>query len=360
MGFAELFSECARALGFTTNGREQRMEALARLDPTHHEDWATQLFDLEDERVRTAADWQAQIERWSGGCERRQHTAAALQSRIVELVVDFLARLKQRVPLRRRLCLGGSLFYNSYLNSEIRRAGVYDQVFVPVDTGNSGLSTGVALHATGLRQPVTPFLGPVYDSEEIKATLDNCKLTYQCVSESDTIAITVDALRKGHLVAWFDGAMEWGPRALGARSIFANPFGPYVLDNLNRFLKHRDVWRGYALSVLESAVGEHFEGPGSSPFMECDYSPRDRGRFQQILPGPRAAVRVHTVAAYTSLPRFWTLLDEFGRATGLPAVVNTSFNGLLEPIVCSPRDAIRVFFGTGVDMLVLGRFVLTK
>lgn len=362
IGFAELFSECARGLGFTTAGREQRMEALARLDSGHREEWATQLFNLDDERLHTASDWQAQIERRVGERERGQQapTAAALQSRIGELVVAFLSRVKRRVPPRRHLCVGGSLFYNSYFNAEVRLSGAFDQAFVPIDPGNSGLSPGVALYASGLRQPVTPFLGPSYSSEEIKATLDNCKLTYQLVSESDSIAIAVGALRKGHLVAWFDDAMEWGPRALGARSILASPFSPYVLDNLNRFLKHRDVWRGYALSALESAVREHFEGPANSPFMECDYAPKDRARFQHVLPGPRAAVRVHTVAADACPPRFRMLLHEFGGATGLPVVVDTSFNSFLEPIVCSPRDAIRVFFGTGVDMLVLGQFVLTK
>ena len=153
--------------------------------------------------------------------------------------------------------------------------------------------------------------------------------------------------------------MECGPRALGARSILASPFSQYVLDNLNRFLKHRDPWRGYALSGLAAAVRDQFDGPPASPFMECDYIPRDRARFEHVLPGPSAAVRVQTVAE-DGPPRFRALLSAFGDATGLPVLVNTSFNGFREPIVCSPRDAIRVFFGTGVDTLVFGQLILTK
>ena len=184
-------------------------------------------------------------------------------------------------------------------------------------------------------------------------------MTYNWASESETVGIAVEALKKGKLVAWFDGGMEWGPRALGARSILANPFSPYMLENLNRFLKHRDPWRGYAVSVLDSAAAEHFDGPRDSPFMECDYTPKDRGRFSHVLPGDQAALRVQTVGQ-DALPRFRSLLHAFGEAVGIPALVNTSFNGFREPIVCTPRDAIRVFYGTGVDMLVFPQFIVRK
>jgi carbamoyltransferase len=360
-GFAELLSDCARAVGFTTPGREQRLEALARLDPDCSAEWALHLFALDDDRIRTAPDWQSEIERRAAGLDRRQQAsvAAALQARLGALVVEFLARVQRRVGTRQNLCVGGSLFCNSYVNSTIKQSGLFERTFVPVDPANGGLSPGVALHAVGVRQRLTPFLGPCYSTEEIKATLDNCKLTYQWASEEQAIGFAVDVLHKGQLLAWFDGPMEWGPRALGARSILASPFSPYVLDNLNRFLKHRDEWRGYALSVPEAAVPAHFDGPGDSPFMECDYAPRDRARFQHVLPGPRASVRVHAAGADTP-SRFLRLLHAFGETSGVPTLVNTSFNGLHEPIVCSPRDAIRVFYGTGLDVLVLDQFIIRK
>jgi carbamoyltransferase len=142
------------------------------------------------------------------------------------------------------LCLAGSLFYNTHFCTVAKTSGLFDRVFVPVNPGNSGLAVGTALHASGASPTQTsPFLGPSYDAEEIKATIDNCKLTYDWVGEHGAVTRAVDALRRGSLVGWFNGAMEWGPRALGARCIFANPFAPYVLENLNRFLKHREPWR---------------------------------------------------------------------------------------------------------------------
>ena len=362
IGFAELYSQCAHALGFTAAGREQRMEALARLEPGYCDELATRLFDLDTDRLSVANDWRARVDAWVGD-RIGQHTApiaAALQSRISDLLIEFLAAVRRRAPSQGRLCVGGSLFYNSHVNTQVKQRGGFDRVFIPVNPGNAGLSVGVALHVSGSgRGPVTPFLGPAYTAEDIKATLDNCKLTYQWASESETIGIAVEALKKGRLVAWFDGAMEWGARALGARSILASPFAPYALDNLNCFLKQREGWRGYALSGLTEAVRETFDGPADSPYMECDYRPRDPARFRHILPSQKAAVRVQTVGA-DAPPRFRALLEEFGRTEGLPILVNTSFNGFREPIVCSPRDAIRVFFGTGSDVLVFGQFVLAK
>jgi carbamoyltransferase len=362
IGFADVYSQCAEALGFAARGHEQRMEAMARLDPARHDDRATRLCSLADDRLQFAPDWRARIESWiaGGGSLERAAVAAALQSRVGDLLIEFLEHVKRRAPLRRRLCVGGRLFNNSHFNSLVKLSGVFDEVFVPVNPDEAGLAVGAALHVSGHgRRPVTPFLGPSYSPQETKATLDNCKLTYQWASETDTIAIVVEALLKGRLVAWFDGAMEWGPRALGARSILASPFAPYALDNLNQFLKHRESWRGYALSGLDTAIHEHFDGPESAPFMECDYIPRERERFRHILPGPKAAARVQTVGS-SAPPRFQALLQAFGQAAGIPVVVNTSFNGFQEPIVCGPRDAVRVFFGTGIDTLVLDEFVINK
>ena len=357
--FAEIYSRCAEAIGFTGTGREQRMEALARLDPTRHDGHAEELFGLDVDRLRLAPHWCADIESWVAASDKRP-VAAGLQSRIGDLLIEFLAEVKRRAPARRHLCIGGSLFNNSQFNSRVKLSSAFDDVFIPINPGDAGLAVGAALRVSGqVRQPVTPFLGPSYTHEEIKATLDNCKLKYELASEGDAVATAVEDLHKGRLVAWFEGAMEWGPRALGGRSILANPFSQYVLDNLNRFLKQREPWRGYALSGLDAAVGQQLDGPEASRAMECDYVPRDATRFRHVLPGPNAAVRVQTVGA-DAPPRFRILLKAFGEKAGIPVLVNTSFNGFQEPIVCSPRDAVRVFFGTGIDTLVLERFVIRK
>jgi carbamoyltransferase len=157
--------------------------------------------------------------------------------------------------------------------------------------------------------------------------------------------------------------MEWGPRALGHRSILANPLSPYVLENLNLFLKHRPRHRAYGISVPVERAATWLDGPPVSRFMEYEYAVRDADLFRHVMPTGTRAVRAQTIAEPADdadLALYRELHERFGQATGLPVLVNTSFNGFSEPMVCSPRDAIRVFFGTGLDLLVLDRFVLTK
>jgi carbamoyltransferase len=278
--------------------------------------------------------------------------------------VQFLGDVRA-VSQAPNLCLGGGLFFNTYLNTLAKQAGVFDDTFVPVNPGNGGVSAGCALArsfelagSTHHRPSVSPFLGPVYSNQEIKAVLDNCKLSYDFLEDSQLVAASVQALQRGELVGWFRGRLEWGPRALGNRSIFANPRAPFVLENLNRYLKHRDAYRAYGLVVPAGHRDTYFDGPASSPYMECEYSLRDPSAVASVAPPGITRVRVQTVDHEPPLVR--QLLDAFGKATGAPVLVNTSFNGLHEPIVCSPRDAVRVFYGTGIDVLVVGNFLIRK
>ena len=365
-GFAQLYSDFAEVLGFRSEAGGQRFEGLARLAPNRRDERLNILLTGDSHALRTQRGWQAAVSEWlpSGpegrpGSPATASLAAALQTRAGELFIGLLEGVRERLG-DLPLCLGGDFFHYSAVNSLAKRADLFCKVFIPVNPGNAGLALGTALHvSTATPRPISPFLGPSYQPEEIKETLDNCKLRYDWVSDEDAISMTVDALRQGLLVGWFDDAMEWGPRALGARCILANPFSPYVLENLNRFLKRREPWHGYALSGLEEAVGKHFLGPHDSPFMECDYRPVDAARFRHILPTADAALRIQTVGR-DSLPRFRKLLETFGDATGMPFLVNTSFNGFHEPMVCTPRDAVRVFYGSGLDMLVVDRFVIAK
>ncbi len=364
-GFSDVYSRCAEVLGFGGEAGGQRMEALARLRPDDRNRDVDALLSWDGESLQVERGWEGTVERIFGPINKgRIETAgaglaAAFQARIIELVLELLRAVRQRTGSA-NLCLGGSLFYHSSINAAVKQAGIFENVFVPVDPGEAGLAVGAAL-STLERTPTHtgPFLGPEYGSHEIKETLENCKLQYDLVPGDGAIEVVVRALMKGTLVAWFDGPMEWGPRALGARCILANPFAPYVLENLNRFLKQREPWRGYALSGLSTAVHDLFDGPADAQFMECDYRPRDRSRFKHVLPTPSASLRVHTVDARAPR-RFRQLLEAFGAASGLPFLVNTSFNGFHEPIACSPRDAVRIFYGTGVDLLALEQFVLRK
>jgi carbamoyltransferase len=305
--------------------------------------------------METVSGWQTRDDDPAG----RAALAAGLQERVIDLFLEFLRRVHAQTG-GHRLCLAGSLFYHSSVITAARLQGPFRDVFAPIDPGNAGLAVGASLqNSAGMPQSVSPFLGPSYPPDVIKETLDNCKLSYSWEPEGAIVDRVVHSLQRGGLIGWFDGPMEWGPRALGGRSILANPFSPFVLENLNRFLKRRESWRGYALSGLHGTIRDHFSGPSSSHFMECDYQPRDQERFRHVLPLPGAALRVQTVGDHAP-ERFAKLLEAFGSASGLPVLVNTSFNGFHEPIVCSPRDAVRVFFGSGLDLLVLGQFVVSK
>jgi carbamoyltransferase len=238
----------------------------------------------------------------------------------------------------------------------------FDDVFVPPNPGNAGLAAGAALsvgcRTQSNRERVSPFLGPEYQPDDIKAVLDNCKLSYEYLSHDDVIDVGVRELRAGRLVGWFQGRMEWGHRALGNRSILADPFGPYVLDNLNVYLKRRERYRAYGLSVCEEDVTRYFDGPSRSLWMEYDYQVKDADRFHHVLPPAVSRVRVQTIDPSATL--FRELHRAFADVSGSGVLVNTSFNGFSEPIVCSPRDAIRVFYGTGLDVVVLGSFIVRK
>jgi carbamoyltransferase len=243
-------------------------------------------------------------------------------------------------------------------------SGLYDRVFVPASPGNTGLAIGCAYAAADeafplqVSEPLSPFLGPSFSNTQIKATLDNCKLSGAFHEEGELVDQTVKMLARGELVGWFHGRMEWGRRALGNRSILANPMAPFVLENLNAFLKQRPTYVTFGVSICEEDLADYFTGPASSRFMEHEYTPKDPQLFAKMLPLEPARLRVHTVGASPALLR--RLLKAFGEATGKPILINTSFNGFHEPIVCTPRDAVRVFYGTGLDALVIGNFILRK
>lgn len=350
--------------GFDTVAGQQQLEALGRLCPSGRDEAFTETLRVREDGFDLAPDWLSELEAAVAttrgpSAYHLAGPAGAFEARLASLLVEWLGHVKRLVPAT-HLCVGGSFFYNSAVNRAVRTSNLFDDVFVPVDPGNGGVAVGAALAAGGLPPALaTPYLGPSYDPIEIKATLDNCKLRYEWATEDGIVHRAVDALIQGRLVGWFDGAMEWGPRSLGARSIVANPFAPYVLENLNRFLKQRAPWRGYGLSAMAPAVAAHFDGPPVSRYMECDFLARLPDTFGHILPMPGAAIRVHTVGDETP-ERFRRLLEAFGAATGLPFLVNTSFNGRHEPVVCHPADAVRVFYGTGMDLLILDRFVIEK
>lgn len=362
---ATLYSECTEVFGLSPHRQEHLLEGLAHLAQGSQVDELRDLFRYVDGTIQVEPCWRERIvDMISAERCRRPYpveTASAVQRRLGELLLDILADIRATCEPD-LLCLGGGLFYNTYLTTLALRSGGFRDVFVPINPGNAGIAVGAALlvaaeHRPANATPVSPFLGREYDAETIKETLDGCKLSYAFVSEREAIDAAVDALGRGQLVGWFQGRMEWGPRALGHRSILADPGSPYVLENLNGFLRKREPWRSFGVSVCEDAVRALLCGPHASRFMEYEYQPKD-DRFQHVMPAGARSLRVQTVSP--DIGPFWTLHKRMQEAGGTGALVNTSFNGFREPIACSPRDAVRVFYGTGLDLLVIGGFLLRK
>ena len=284
--------------------------------------------------------------------------AASVQDALGDQLLAMLQELERRTHAT-SVCLSGGLFFNTHFTSRVAASGMFESVYVPPHPGRNGAALGAALIVGGNADVSSPYLGPSYTDQEIKATLENCKLSFDLLHEDRLVDLVLHQLSRGRLIGWYHGRLEWGPRALGHRSVLADPFAPHVLENLNGFLKRRPAFRAYGVSVPASRLKDIFEdGAAASPFMQFEYRPRDPAKFRTILPEGVQTVRVHTVDE--SEPRLLGLLERWGDQSGVPVLVNTSFNGFHEPLVCSPRDAIRVFYGTGLDLLALENFLLRK
>lgn len=288
----------------------------------------------------------------------RAHVAAGMQ-RALEQAVAAMA------PGDGPLCLAGGVALNTLLVAALERTR---PVFVQPAAGNSGTAIGAVYYAWhGLqRRPErhrleTLCLGPAFSAEEIKQVLENCKLRFRILTTQDeTLDLAVRALQGNAIVAWLQGRMEFGPRALGNRSILASPLDPYSTENLNVYIKHREPFRKFAASVPEELVGEYFEVGPNARFIATvgRVKPAHRKRFGAATFGDDL-VRVHTVSA-TENPLYYKLLRAFGEKTGLPVLYNTSFNLFGDPLVCTPRDAVRSFYSSGIDALCVGNFFVEK
>lgn len=299
---------------------------------------------------------------------RQRNLAHSLQQRLEE-VVPALAESIRREFNTDALCLAGGVALNSLLVSRLERESGYRRIFVQPAAGNAGCSLGAALfhwhHQLNQGEPEKLehlFFGPEYSDEQVKPDLDNCKLAYRyLVSREKLIEETAELLFRGNILAWVQGRAEFGPRSLGARSILASPCLTHMKENLNLFVKHRETFRPFAASVTEERAAEFFEdcGPLSAFLLTVS---RIRNEKRGLLPAAwfsNGLARVHTVSRKTN-PLFWQLLNKFGEKTGAPVLLNTSFNLMGDPIVCTPREALRGYSCSGIDALVINRFLLQK
>lgn len=295
--------------------------------------------------------------------KRHEDIAMSLQVMLEETVIELLKRLKEKTGMD-SLCLSGGVAFNSVMNGRIRRERIFDKIYIPPAAGDAGTSLGGAQWVWHqiLKKPREfvmehAYTGTHYSQAEIEALLKSQGEKYRVLEEEELIRKTVDKIVEGKVVGWFQGRMEFGPRALGNRSILVDPRKAEMKEILNARIKHREPFRPFAPSVLAERAGEWFEVGDPNPFMLM---------VHPVLPEKRKLVpaithvdgsgRLQTVHKETNRI-YWELIREFERRTGVPMLLNTSFNEN-EPIVCSPQDALDCFKRTKMDVLVMGNAML--
>lgn len=323
--------------------------------------------------------------------QREMDLAASVQ-KVTEDIVIELAKGIAKETGERNLCLAGGVALNCVANGMLLREKIFDNIWIQPAAGDAGGALGAALSAWychyNKERSVSKerdamkgaFLGPEFNDNEIEAELKACGAIYKKCSENELIDEVAKALANEKAVGWMQGRMEFGPRALGGRSIIADPRSPVMQKQLNLKVKYRESFRPFAPSVLRADVGEWFEHDSDSPYMllVADVQKNKRREMtldEEALFGidklnvPRSSVpaithvdysaRIQTVHADTN-PRYHAVISKFKEKTGCPLIVNTSFNVRGEPIICSPTDAFKCFMGTELDVLAIGNFLLIK
>ncbi len=407
-----LYSAFTYYTGFKVNSGEYKVMGLAPYGrPVYRDRILENLIDLKDDgSFRLNLDYfdyctglrmtNARFDRLFGGparspeqplTQREMDLAASVQV-VVEEAVLRLARSLAKETGQRNLCLAGGVALNCVANGRLLRDGAFDEVWVQPAAGDAGGALGAALAAyygylgqervgAGRGDAMRgSYLGPSYKQADIEDRLSRAGARFKVLSDSGLVESVAECLSAGKAVGWFQGRMEFGPRALGGRSILGDPRSPQMQKTLNMKVKKRESFRPFAPSVLIDDVSEWFDLDRASPYMllvadvaarhRRKPSPQDESLFGiDLLNVPRSDIpavthvdwsaRIQTVHPETN-PRYFALLTAFKAKTGCPVLVNTSFNVRGEPIVCTPEDAFRCFMGTELDLLAVGNCLLRK
>lgn len=308
---------------------------------------------------------------------------ALAAQKVTEEIIVLIIRHAKTLTSSENLCLSGGVALNCVANAVIRDLNIFDNIWIHPSPGDAGASAGAALafyYKDKKYNPTkflfTPYLGPEYSDKEIESALRREKLDYKMYSNGDLYEFVASELKDSKIVGWFQSKMEWGPRALGNRSILANALDINMQKDLNLKIKFREGFRPFAPVILEENSKEFFENCDFSPYMQYTHnvlnSSVTKGTaspFSHKLSLVNSSIpavthfdlsaRVQTVNESQN-KRLFDLISVFKNKTGYPLLINTSFNVRGEPIVCTPQDAISCFLGTHIDLLVLSNYVVTK
>jgi len=383
----KLWETLTQFLGFKPNSGEGKLMGLApygrpkyldlfrsivRSTPEGRLDFDLRYFDYHYGRQRKYSNLFVETfgeprEPESDITARDEDLAFALQA-VTEEALLHLARILHERTGSPRLVMAGGVALNSVANGKILRETPFSELFVQPSASDAGAAMGAALRVwhevlgkgrEGRHRFTHSFFGPSFTDEEMEAALRQRGVEYRRVDDAPEVA--AERLEAGEILGWFQGRMEYGPRALGNRSILADPRGADTKDVVNSRVKHREGFRPFAPAVVVERADEFFDtGGAEAPFMlkVCDVREEHRETLPAITHVDGTA-RLQTVRREAN-PRYYDLIKAFGERTGVPVVLNTSFNIRGEPIVCTPGQAVDCFLGTGIDTLILGDFVATK
>lgn len=297
--------------------------------------------------------------------EYHQNVAASLQAALEEAEFALINKL-QRETGQKALCMAGGVALNSAFNGKILPNTKFEDIYIQPAAGDAGTSLGVCYFIWHeiLGNPrnfimTDAYTGPYYKNGSIKQILESQGLNYAEYDDDEMAKLAAVEVAKGNVVGWFQGRMEWGPRALGNRSIIADPRRDDMKDILNARIKHREKFRPFAPSILLEHVGDYFDQSYPDPFMLKVYGvlPEKQGEVPAITHVDGTG-RLQTVDK-DSAPHYWRLINAFKEETGVPVVLNTSFNEN-EPIVCNPSEAVDTFIRTKMDVLAIGNYLVKK
>ena len=297
--------------------------------------------------------------------QRDMDLAYSMQKRFEEVCFHLLNQLHSKAPFD-DLVMAGGCALNSVANGKIFSETPFRRTWIQPAAGDEGLAIGAALYAyhSILKQPrkyamKNAYLGPEFSDEQVQQALDAAGLEYQRLEREPLLAAVADEIAAGKVVGWFQGRMEWGPRALGNRSILAHPGLPDMKDTLNARIKHREWFRPFAPSILAESQNDYFEYDHPTPFMMHVYKIRpDKRQSLCAVNHVDDTGRLQTVSREEN-PLYYDLIKAFQQRTGIPVLLNTSFNEN-EPIVCQPAEAIDCFVRTKMDVLCMGSYLVIK
>jgi len=381
-----LYSAFTYYLGFKVNSAEYKVMGLAPYGkPVHYDRIMREMVELrEDGSFKLNMKYFAydyglrmtngHFDEFFGGPprkpegwmkEREFDIAASIQKVCEEIVLTMARHLHKQTGLT-KLCMAGGVALNCVANGRVIRETPFKELFVQPAAGDAGGAVGAAhyIYNTLGKQPRGPawdhaYLGPAYSDDDIREYLEGHKAPYRCLSDSEVAEATAKLLAAGNVVGWFQGRMEFGPRALGGRSILADPRDPKMRDTLNMKIKFREGFRPFAPSCLADKCAEWFDIDCDSPYMLLVAPVREHKRTIPAVTHVDHSARIQTVTRAQSA-LYYDLIAAFERLTGVPVIINTSFNVRGEPIVCTPHDAYLCFMRTNMDHLVLGHYLLDK